>query len=45
MALKGQPRDMNKWREVLLDPSVHFPGESSEYRPGPVIATAEAAAR
>src|ERR1700742_2483704 len=32
MALKGQPRDMNKWREVLLDPSVHFPGESSEYR-------------
>src|SRR6201990_3243274 len=32
MALKGQPRAMNKWREVLLDPSVHFPGESSEYR-------------
>src|ERR1700757_5327522 len=32
MALKGKPRDMNKWREVLLDPSVHFPGESSEYR-------------
>jgi ABC-type uncharacterized transport system substrate-binding protein len=20
MALKGKPRDMNKWREVLLDP-------------------------
>ena len=27
MALKGKPRDMNKWREVLLDPNVHFPGE------------------
>src|ERR1700749_4540169 len=23
---------MNRWREVLLDPNVHFPGESSEYR-------------
>ena len=33
MALKGKPRDMNKWREVLLDPNVHFPGELSEYRP------------
>ena len=32
MALKGKPRDMNKWREVLLDSNVHFPGESSEYR-------------
>src|SRR5499427_10694477 len=32
MALKGKPRDMNKWREVLLDPNVHFPGESNEYR-------------
>lgn len=32
MTLKGQPRDMNKWREVLLDPNVRFPGESSEYR-------------
>ena len=32
MALKGEPRDMNKWREVLLDSNVHFPGESSEYR-------------
>src|SRR6185295_18043398 len=32
MALKGKPRDMNKWREVLLDHNVHFPGESSEYR-------------
>src|SRR5262245_32729457 len=32
MALKGKPRDMNKWREVLLDPNVHFPDESSEYR-------------
>ena len=32
MALKGKPRDMNKWREVLLDPNVHFPGESNKYR-------------
>ena len=32
MALKGKPRDMSKWREVLLDPNFHFPGESSEYR-------------
>ena len=32
MALKGTPRDMNKWREVLLDQDIHFPGESSEYR-------------
>src|SRR6267154_6308623 len=32
MALKGKLRDMNKWREVLLDPNLHFPGESSEYR-------------
>src|ERR1700756_2212097 len=32
MALKGTPRDMNKWREVLVDPNVHFPGESEEYR-------------
>jgi predicted dithiol-disulfide oxidoreductase (DUF899 family) len=32
MSLKGKPRDMNKWREVLLNPNVHFPGESSEYR-------------
>jgi predicted dithiol-disulfide oxidoreductase (DUF899 family) len=32
MAIKGKPRDMNKWREVLLDPNVHFPGESGEYR-------------
>src|SRR4029077_12220634 len=32
MALRGKPRDMNKWRQVLLDPNVHFPGESNEYR-------------
>ena len=32
MALKGEPRDMKKWREVLLDANVHFPGESGEYR-------------
>ena len=32
MALKGKPRDMKEWRETVLDPNVHFPGESSEYR-------------
>ncbi|GIJ89410.1 hypothetical protein Asppvi_008350 [Aspergillus pseudoviridinutans] len=32
MASNDQPRDMSKWREVLLDPNVQFPGESSEYR-------------
>ena len=32
MALKGKPRDMKKWRDVLLDPNVQFPGESGEYR-------------
>ena len=32
MALKGKPRDVNRWREALLDPNVHFPGESGEYR-------------
>jgi hypothetical protein len=32
MALQGSPRDMNKWREVLLDPRVRFPSESAEYR-------------
>ena len=32
MTVKGSPRDMNKWSEVLRDPSIQFPGESSEYR-------------
>src|SRR5246127_1436191 len=32
MVLRGKPRDMNRWRKVLLDSNVHFPGESSEYR-------------
>src|ERR1700739_1416068 len=32
LGLKGKPRDMNRWREVLLDANVHFPGESGEYR-------------
>src|SRR6266446_6448736 len=32
MAVKGSPRDMNKWAELLRDPNVQFPGESSEYR-------------
>lgn len=31
-AFKGKPRDMNKWREELLDSDIHFPGESTEYR-------------
>ena len=32
MPLKGSPRDMGKWRDVLLDPHVQFPSESAEYR-------------
>jgi predicted dithiol-disulfide oxidoreductase (DUF899 family) len=32
MAIKGEPRDMKKWRDVVLDPNLRFPGESSEYR-------------
>jgi predicted dithiol-disulfide oxidoreductase (DUF899 family) len=32
MAVKGSPRDMGEWREVLLDRNVQFPGESGEYR-------------
>ena len=32
MAVKGSPRDMKKWLEVLRDPNIQFPGESSEYR-------------
>jgi hypothetical protein len=32
MAVKGSPRDMKKWLELLLDPNIQFPGESSEYR-------------
>jgi predicted dithiol-disulfide oxidoreductase (DUF899 family) len=32
MALKGSPRDMNKWREVLLEQHAQFPSESAEYR-------------
>lgn len=32
MSCCGKPRDMNKWREQLLDADVHFPGESAEYR-------------
>src|SRR5712692_4640508 len=31
-AIKGSPRDMKKWKELLLDPNIQFPGESSEYR-------------
>ncbi|MEQ7010846.1 DUF899 family protein [Actinopolymorpha sp. B17G11] len=32
MAVEGSPRDMNKWLELLPDPNIQFPGESSEYR-------------
>ena len=32
MALKGSPRDMNKWRAVLLEQHAQFPSESAEYR-------------
>jgi predicted dithiol-disulfide oxidoreductase (DUF899 family) len=32
MALKGSPRDMNKWREVLLEQHAEFPSESADYR-------------
>ncbi len=32
MAIKGSPRDMKKWLELLLDPNIQFPGESGEYR-------------
>lgn len=32
MAVKGSPRDMNKWSEILRDANVQFPGESIEYR-------------
>ena len=31
-SLKGSPRDMNRWREVLVDPNIQFPCESGEYR-------------
>ena len=32
MAVKGSPRDMKKWLELLRDSDIHFPGESNEYR-------------
>jgi hypothetical protein len=32
MAVKGSPCDMKKWLELLLDPDIKFPGESSDYR-------------
>jgi predicted dithiol-disulfide oxidoreductase (DUF899 family) len=32
MVVVGQPRDMNKWRDELLDQNIHFPNESDEYR-------------
>ena len=32
MAIKGSPRDMNKWRALLLSQNIQFPSESSEYR-------------
>jgi predicted dithiol-disulfide oxidoreductase (DUF899 family) len=32
MAIKGEPRDMEKWKAVVLNPAVRFPGETGEYR-------------
>jgi predicted dithiol-disulfide oxidoreductase (DUF899 family) len=32
MAIKGEPRDMQRWRDVVLNPALRFPGESDEYR-------------
>lgn len=32
MGVKGSPRDMKKWLELLHDPNIQFPAESSEYR-------------
>ncbi|MDR3485202.1 MAG: DUF899 family protein [Bradyrhizobium sp.] len=32
MAVKGEPRDMSRWKAVVLDPAVRFPGETEGYR-------------
>ena len=32
MAIEGEPRDMEKWKAVVLNPAVRFPGETGEYR-------------
>ncbi|PNP42363.1 hypothetical protein TGAMA5MH_06045 [Trichoderma gamsii] len=32
MVVVGQPRDMNKWRDELLNQNVHLPNPSDEYR-------------
>lgn len=32
MVIKGERRDMDKWRAALLEDNVHFPNESDEYR-------------
>ncbi|MFI6359152.1 DUF899 family protein [Streptomyces sp. NPDC050743] len=32
MAAESAPREMNKWENILHDPNIQFPGESSEYR-------------
>src|ERR1700743_2502901 len=32
MAIKGEPRDMQRWKDVVLNPALRFPGESDEYR-------------
>ncbi|KAH8800158.1 hypothetical protein F5884DRAFT_809467 [Xylogone sp. PMI_703] len=32
MASIINPRDMSRWREELLEPDIHFPSESREYR-------------
>jgi predicted dithiol-disulfide oxidoreductase (DUF899 family) len=32
MAVIGKPRDMQRWKDVVLDAAVRFPGETSDYR-------------
>src|ERR1700744_325959 len=32
VAIKGEPRDMQRWKDVVLNPALRFPGESDEYR-------------
>lgn len=32
MAVIGKPRDMQRWKDVVLDPAVRLPGETDAYR-------------
>lgn len=32
MAVVGEPRDMSRWRDAVLNPTARFPGETEEYR-------------